>query len=85
MSVCYCEYCGHRAADVRSLTAATCERHPEGRFKGRHKLYEGDAAAPCVCRHCGRGATDIRVLTASTCERHPEGRYAGRHAPARHD
>ena len=26
----YCEYCGHRFADVRQLVSATCSRHPDG-------------------------------------------------------
>lgn len=79
---CYCEYCGNRASDIRTLTVASCSRHPAGHHKGRHSLYQGDNAAPCTCRYCGQRATDIRTLTASTCTRHPEGYHAGRHSPA---
>ena len=36
-----CKYCGHKAKDVRSLTASACQRHPDGPGRGRHALYEG--------------------------------------------
>lgn len=35
----YCEYCGQKYTSVQSLTANKCLRHPNGSFKGKHKLY----------------------------------------------
>ena len=32
----YCEYCGQKFSNVRSLTAANCHRHPDGANKGKH-------------------------------------------------
>ncbi|CCY74040.1 putative uncharacterized protein [Brachyspira sp. CAG:700] len=32
----YCEYCGQKYSDVRSLTANSCSRHPDGPNKGKH-------------------------------------------------
>lgn len=42
----YCEYCGKKFPDVRTLTSGTCTYHPDGSNKGRHKLYEGTEKPP---------------------------------------
>jgi hypothetical protein len=78
----YCKYCGHKAADVRSLTGNACQRHPNGPGQGRHALYEGSEKSEYTCKWCGKRAVDIGSLTSSKCMRHPDGPGAGRHEPA---
>lgn len=78
----YCEYCGASYADVRALTTFTCQRHPDGQYKGRHKLYEGSEKSQYTCKYCGQKFPDIRTLTTFNCQRHPNGQYKGKHAPA---
>lgn len=82
MQTYFCEHCGQSFYNVRALTAALCARHPDGPNRGRHRLYEGEAARPCTCRYCGVHAPDIRNLTLGNCQRHPNGPLRGRHAPA---
>ena len=76
----YCKYCGFKAISIRTLTANTCLRHPEG--KGNHVLYEGAEKSSYVCKFCGQKAADIRSLTANKCQRNPKGALKGRHEPA---
>ena len=71
----YCEYCGAKYSSVSSLTAGTCNRHPEGR--GKHKLYEGSEKSQYICKYCGSKYSSLSSLTAGTCNRHPNGR--GKH------
>ena len=78
----YCEYCGVSYASVRELTALTCQRHPDGQHKGRHKLYEGSEKSKYTCKYCGQQFPTISSMTALTCQRHPKGQHKGRHAPA---
>jgi hypothetical protein len=81
MSDYLCEYCGYKAHSVFSLTSSTCNRHPAGPNKGRHKLYEGDTDSPFTCKYCGNKNASLFGLTSSTCNRHPDGANKGRHAP----
>jgi len=78
----YCEYCGQKFSNVRSLTAANCHRHPNGSNKGKHKLYEGSEKSQYVCKYCGRSSRNLTSLTAANCHRHPDGANKGKHAPA---
>ena len=77
----YCEYCGQKYSDVRTLTANSCPRHPLGAGKGKHKLYEGSEKSKYTCKYCGQPYNDIRTLTANSCPRHPNGAGKGKHAP----
>ena len=52
----YCEYCGKKFPDVRTLTSATCPRHPDGSNKGHHKLYEGCEKQEYTCKYCARSS-----------------------------
>lgn len=78
----YCEYCGAKSASITNLTAANCQRHPNGNHKGKHKLYEGSEKTQYNCKFCGVKSTTIQNLTASKCQRHPNGSHKGNHAPA---
>ena len=78
----YCEYCGSKYSSVASLTASSCGRHPDGSYKGKHKLYEGSEKSQYTCKYCGQNYPNIASLTASSCARHPNGNYKGKHAPA---
>jgi len=78
----YCEYCGHKFPDVRSLVASTCVRHPDGSNKGRHKLYEGSEKKMYTCKYCGKQFSSIMLMTGGTCPYHPKGSNKGGHAPA---
>jgi hypothetical protein len=79
---CYCKYCGAKAASISSLTAATCQRHPNGPYKGRHALYEGAEKSKYECKNCGASAPTLSSLTAATCQHHPLGAYKGKHEAA---
>lgn len=78
----YCEYCGTSASSVSSLTGGSCQRHPNGAYKGKHKLYEGSEKSKYTCKYCGTSASSIASLTGGSCQRHPDGAYKGKHAPA---
>lgn len=78
----YCEYCGHKFANVRLLTSGTCPRHPSGSNKGKHKLYEGTEKSKYTCKFCGRQFPSIMLMTGGTCSAHPNGSNKGPHAPA---
>ena len=78
----YCEYCGSKASSVSSLTGGNCHRHPNGPYKGKHKLYEGSEKSKYTCKYCGSSASSISSLTGGNCPRHPNGPYKGKHAPA---
>lgn len=78
----YCEYCGHKASSIQNLTGNNCPRHPNGSYKGKHKLYEGDEKSQYICKYCGHKASSIQNLTGNNCPRHPDGNYKGKHAPA---
>ena len=78
----YCEYCGKKFPDVRTLTSATCTYHPDGSNKGRHKLYEGTEKKEYTCKYCGKKFPSIMVMVGGQCVNHPNGMNKGRHAPA---
>ena len=78
----YCEYCGHKAQDARTLLAAPCPRHPDGCNKGKHKLYEGSEKSQYICKYCGHKFPSILVMTGATCVNHPKGSNKGNHSPA---
>ena len=78
----YCEYCGQKYTSVQSLTANKCMRHPNGSFKGKHKLYEGNEKSQYVCKYCGQKYSSLSSLTANKCLRHPSGNFQGKHSPA---
>lgn len=78
----YCEYCGKEYNSIESLTRAPCYKHPNGHYKGNHKLYEGSKKSSYVCKYCGKEYNNIETLTRNYCYRHPNGHYKGFHAPA---
>lgn len=78
----YCEYCGHKFYDLRSLVTASCPRHPDGSNKGRHKLYEGTEKKMYTCKYCGKQFPSIMLMTSGSCTYHPKGSNKGGHAPA---
>ncbi len=78
----YCKYCGQRYPSISSLTAGNCQRHPDGQYKGKHALYEGDEKSQYVCKYCGSKYPSLSSLTAGNCQRHPDGQYKGKHSPA---
>lgn len=78
----YCERCGQRYGNVTTLTVGNCPRHPEGAYKGKHKLYEGTEKAKYTCKNCGQQYSSIQTLTSANCYIHPDGAYKGKHAPA---
>ena len=78
----YCEYCGSKYSSVASLTASSCSRHPDGSYKGKHKLYEGSEKSQYTCKYCGQNYSNIASLTSNNCARHPDGSYKGKHSPA---
>ena len=78
----YCEYCGHKFPDVRSLTSGTCSKHPDGPNRGRHKLYEGTEKSKYTCKYCGKQFPSIMVMVGGQCVNHPKGTNKGPHAPA---
>ena len=78
----YCEYCGQKYSDLKSLTSSSCTRHPNGAGRGKHKLYEGGEKSQYFCKYCGQKYSDLRSLTSSNCVRHPNGAGKGKHAPA---
>lgn len=78
----YCEYCGTSFTNVRTLTACSCFRHPDGPNKGKHKLYEGSEKSKYTCKYCGVQFSNLRTLTACSCHRHPLGPNKGKHSPA---
>ncbi|MCQ2380588.1 MAG: hypothetical protein MJ025_06690 [Victivallaceae bacterium] len=82
MAKSYCKHCGSSFPNVRALTSSTCMRHPDGPYKGKHVLYEGDEKDRYTCKYCGRDFSTIREMTSSTCMRHPAGPYKGKHSPS---
>ncbi len=78
----YCKHCGARFSSVRTLTVATCPRHPAGCHKGKHELYEGSEKQRYTCKYCGANFSSINIMTGSSCPRHPDGCHKGRHSPA---
>ena len=78
----YCEYCGKKFLDVRTLTSGTCTYHPDGSNKGRHKLYEGTEKSKYTCKYCGKQFPSIQVMVGGQCVNHPNRTNKGRHAPA---
>ncbi len=77
----YCKYCGQSFSNVRSLTAISCPRHPDGPNRGKHAPYEGSEKAQYTCKYCGQKFSSIRSMTAISCPRHPDGPNKGKHSP----
>lgn len=78
----YCEYCGQSFSSVAALTIGSCAFHPNGMYKGKHKLYEGGEKSSYCCKYCGQQFSSLKALTMGACGRHPNGMYKGKHAPA---
>ena len=78
----YCKRCGRKASSIRNLVAQSCQRHPDGSYKGKCELYEGEEKDEYTCKRCGRRARTIANLTAQSCQRHPDGSYKGKCTPA---
>lgn len=78
----YCKNCGTKYSSVRSLTGASCSRHPAGAHKGKHELYEGGEKSSYTCKYCGVSYRTISLLTGASCAKHPAGAHKGRHSPA---
>lgn len=78
----YCEYCGSKFNNVRTLTAQSCIRHPDGPIKGKHKLYEGSEKSKYTCKYCGQLFNSLTTLTGFSCLRHPKGSNKGKHSPS---
>ena len=78
----YCEYCGRKFAAISDMTWLSCNRHPDGANKGKHKLYEGAEKDFYFCKYCGRKFSSISDMTWLSCNRHPNGTNKGNHAPA---
>ncbi len=78
----YCEYCGRDFRNVRQLTLAKCDRHPDGPNRGPHKLYEGSEKARYTCKYCGRQFPYFRSMVLAKCDHHPLGPNRGNHSPA---
>ncbi|MGL4985988.1 MAG: hypothetical protein ACRC5H_02475 [Treponemataceae bacterium] len=78
----YCEYCGTKYPSLISLTSGSCNRHPSGIYRGKHKFYEGGEKPEYSCKYCGEKHSSIASLTSASCNRHPAGIYRGKHAPA---
>ena len=72
----YCEYCGHKFPNVQQLASATCQRHPNGSNRGRHKPYEGSEKSSYTCKHCGKKY--LQALRQEVPIHHGDG---GRHLP----
>lgn len=80
----YCKYCGARYNSISSLTSGNCPRHPNGSYKGRHAVYQGDSdQKKYFCEYCGAQYNSISSMTSGNCPRHPDGTYKGRHSPSR--
>lgn len=82
MNYFYCEYCGLKETSVRNLVAMTCNKHPLGMDKGKHKLYEGSEKTRYTCKYCGFQIDTIRNLVNLPCLYHPNGANKGGHSPA---
>jgi DNA-directed RNA polymerase subunit RPC12/RpoP len=63
----YCKYCGTKAASINALTAAPCQRHPNGAYKGKHALFEGGEKAEYECKYCGTSNASLASLTFAAC------------------
>lgn len=82
MSNTYCEYCGKAFASARMLTSSKCAKHPDGTFKGLHKLYEGSEKKQYTCKYCGKPFPSLQPLVSNKCTKHPAGTFGGFHSPA---
>ncbi|EID83968.1 hypothetical protein MSI_26230 [Treponema sp. JC4] len=76
-----CKYCGLQFPSVKSLVCGECVFHPDGRFKGKHTVYEGPNGGKYYCTYCGREATSIRDLILYLCPFHPDGNAKGHCLP----
>lgn len=77
----FCKQCGSQFSSISSLTVGSCQRHPNGAYKGNHVPYEGNEKSRYTCKLCGSQSSSISSLTAGSCQRHPNGAYKGNHEP----
>ena len=63
----YCECCGAKYTDVRTLTSSTCMKSQTK----RHILYEGGEKSQYICKYCGNKYSDLRTLVSSICSKSP--------------
>ena len=75
----YCKNCGDKFSSISSLTSSDCRSHPNGRYKGKHTVFEGKESSQYQCKNCGDKFSSISSLTSSDCRSHPDGRYKGKH------
>ena len=78
----YCEYCGKKHSSISIMSQENCMLHPNGTYRGGHKLYEGREKSQYTCKYCGVKKSSISILVQETCMRHPNGNRKGRHSPA---
>ena len=76
-SAVYCKLCGQKYADAKTLLRNRCPHNDGG--KGKHVLFEGEAADKYICENCGMTYTSLKDLTRNTC---PHGNGAA-HVPYR--
>ena len=76
-----CKYCGLQFPSVKSLIFGDCVFHPDGRYKGKHAVYEGPKGSKYFCTYCGRETTSIRNLIHFVCPFHPNGNGNGHCLP----
>ena len=68
----YCKYCGTERSSISSLTAAHCDKNPNGKY---HVPYEGEEKSEYYCKFCGTERSSISSLTASHCDKNSDGKY----------
>ncbi len=73
----YCKLCGQKYPDAKTLLRNRCPHNDGG--KGKHVLFEGEAADKYICENCGLTYTSLKDLTRNTC---PHGNGAA-HVPYR--
>lgn len=73
----YCKLCGQKYPDAKTLLRNRCPHNDGG--KGKHILFEGEAADKYICENCGLIYTSLKDLTRNTC---PHGNGAA-HVPYR--
>ena len=80
----YCENCGVKSDDPRSLLSSSCFESPNGPGKGKHVLYQGNEKSEYRCKFCGNKFTNLRTLCTTSCFKNPNisGKGYGHHKPA---
>ncbi len=78
----FCKYCGKEAESSNALLSGSCPKHPNGKMKGRHVLYEGGVKKEYVCIYCGKKSPKISMLVSGHCAKHPNGIMEGHCIPS---